>query len=210
MKDPEPVDELTTRPPSTNCLILVLLAMMAVVVAMVIVATLASLRSGDDHPAVGRQLSDLALQPLTGTDQPVTWGDLTGKVVLVNFWGTWCGPCQWEIPHLAKLGEKFQDRHDFKLLPVSCGEVFPEDIDALRAKTQEFLSYLEIDLATYADPDGTTRRAFASVANLDVAPLTFLLDRRGVIRQVWEGFSPGAGIEQQMEASVIQLLAEDR
>jgi len=152
---------------------------------------------------VGKKLPALELTTLTGQAQVVTLDELTGRVVLVNFFATWCGPCQVELPHLARLRERFASNPYFLLLPVSCGE---EDPIALRRNTRELLSRLVLDLPTYADPEGTTRDAFRQVGRFEGFPTSFVLDRQGVVRQVWAGYA--LGVEDEMQATIEQLLAE--
>ncbi len=150
----------------------------------------------------GEKLPALDLVPLTGPSRPVTLDDLKGKVALVTFFATRCGPCRAELPHLDDLYDEFARTGDFVVLPVSSGG---EDFGALRADTKNLLSRLRLDLPTYADPTGTTRRAFRQVAGWRGAvPTTFILDRQGVIRKSWAG----AGWDNEMRATIKRLLDE--
>lgn len=175
-----------------------------VVLALLVVAFLAlfTLRGGrtvdpEQNPAVGSRLAALDLLPLTGDSMSVTLDDLRGKVALVNFWATWCGPCQTELPELAELARSMAGYPDFRILAVSCGE---EDPDSLRANTEATLRDLDVDLPTYADPGGVTRDAYDRVGQFQGFPTTFLLDRDGVIRAVWVGYLPGTVDEMETEA----------
>jgi len=217
MFDPEPVDDLVRRPQGRSCFALLIMGVVSVFLSIVILATVGAILfpgfgapagpDPTDHPAVGQKLSCLDIEPLTGSAGPVTLEDLAGKVVLVNFWGTWCQPCRDEAPHLAELDRKFRPEPDFRLLAVSCGMENPENIDVLRWETERFLENLGLDMPTYADPDGTTQQAFFSLGTEEVFPITVVLDRRGVIRCVWPGFHPE--IPQQMEEWIRRLLEEE-
>ncbi len=68
---------------------------------------------------VGNRLADLNLLPLTGDSRPVSLRNLKNKVVLLNFWGTWCPPCRAELPHLAELRKRYAAQEAFRLLAVS-------------------------------------------------------------------------------------------
>ena len=153
------------------------------------------------------KLPRLELQPLTGDSQPVTLEELRGRVVLINFWGTWCPPCRVELPHIADIEKKFRDNPAFKPLAVSCTYKMREDVAALRDKTSKFLQQVDIDMPTYADQGGTTRLAAKSAgAFSDGYPTTLLLDRQGGIRKVWVGYGPG--VEKEIEKLISQLLEE--
>lgn len=160
--------------------------------------------SGRSHPQVGGLLGNIQLQPLTGDAQPVELVELRGKVVLLNFWGTWCGPCLAEFPHIAALRQKYGENPELVVLAVSCEPGETEDIDALRESTQAFLDRLNIDMPTYADPDLSARRVIAQYVGFTGYPKTLVLDRRGIVRGIWDGYMPGD--ETQVQDLVWRLL----
>ncbi|GAB6164381.1 hypothetical protein JCM19992_03810 [Thermostilla marina] len=156
----------------------------------------------ENHAGVGEKLPEIDLQPLTGESGPVSTGDLEGKVVLLNFWGTWCPPCRQEAPHVDALYETFRENDGFRLLSVSCsGDPAGEpDVETLRQETTAFLQSQQLSFPTFADVNGKTRAAVAQTAGFDGYPTTILLDGQGIIRRVWVGYSPG--VEKQMEAAI--------
>lgn len=156
--------------------------------------------------AVGKQLSQLELYSLIGDQPSVGLGDLTGRVVLLNFWGTWCPPCRKEFPHLAALREKLRDQTAFRMLSVSCGSGDTEDIDSLRRETDLFLQQIGIRMPIYADPDFVSRNAVDQLIGFKGYPTTLIIGRQGKVRGSWSGFRPG--VEVEMEALVAKLLAE--
>lgn len=160
------------------------------------------------HPAVGKPLPVLELAPLVRADSPVSLADLHGKVALVNFWGTWCPPCLAEMPHLVKLHQQWQARDDFRFLAVSCSPDppgSPEDLEGLRSASEAYLDRSGLDFPVYADPDGKTRLGFDSIGPLRGYPTTVVIDRRGLILAVWEGFNPRA--PEEIEKRLAEALA---
>jgi thiol-disulfide isomerase/thioredoxin len=162
---------------------------------------------GTQGPAIGRKLPYLELQPLTGDSQWTSLRDLAGHVTVVNYWGTWCSPCRLEFPHIVELASKFADRGDFKLLAVSCGEGSDAELDELADETQTFLKSKNGTLPTYADQHAASRRELARFLGLEFGyPTTLVLDRQGIIRGLWEGYTSGSEVE--MSDLVQQLLDE--
>ncbi len=151
-------------------------------------------------------LQGVHLQPLLGTDKVLGDQDLRGKVVLMNFWGTWCQPCLEEFPHLHALYRQLQDRREFQLVFVVClppGE--PYDEEFLREQTQAFLDQYNAQVPVFTDPDQKTRQALARYGAWQGAyPTTVLLDRQGRLRHLWVGYRPGTEVE--MLNRVLELL----
>ncbi|MGD2112092.1 MAG: TlpA disulfide reductase family protein [Gammaproteobacteria bacterium] len=127
-------------------------------------ATLAG--SADSAPA------DFSLTDLRG--KTTRLADHRGRVVLVNFWATWCPPCIREMPSLERLQQRLADR-PFTLLTVNVGEG--------KSRVWKFLQRLDFHLPVLLDPHSRTFDAWGS----DILPTTFLLDRSGRIRYRAQG-----------------------
>lgn len=215
MTKPGPIDTVRATTRRTGCFAVAMtgtavsLLALLLLLAVALYLLLPEIRQRmESQKGIGKPLPALALEPLTGAQEPVTLDDLAGKVALVNFWGTWCPPCRAEMPHLAKLHVRLADRPDFRLLAVSCGggEWEEEDPMELEAATRAYLDNAKLDLATYYDPQGTTRQAFGQVAEFKGYPTTFLLDQKGVIRAIWGGYAPG--LVEEMERRVVKILGD--
>jgi peroxiredoxin len=122
------------------------------------------------HPAqTGKIAPDFTVSDGTRT---VHLADYRGKVVLVNFWATWCQPCIVELPSLLQL---HRDQPNLVILAVS----IDEDPDAYAT----FIARRHIDLITVRDPSQSAAKLF----HTDMWPETYLIDRNGVIRSKYVG-----------------------
>ena len=112
---------------------------------------------------------------LTGLDgKPVTLADSKGKVILLNFWATWCGPCRAEIPDLVELQDKYKERLQILGLVVD-----DDDEDAIKDFVEKFGINYPVALAT-----NDIRMQYGGIAAL---PTSFVLDAEGRIVQKHEG-----------------------
>jgi thiol-disulfide isomerase/thioredoxin len=93
-----------------------------------------------------------------------------GKVVVVNFWATWCEPCKSEMPGLQQLADELRDR-SFMLYSVDLQEDAPQ--------VEAFQRQYGLNLYAVLDDNGEVTRAYGVRA----LPATFLIDRQGVVRQ---------------------------
>jgi thiol-disulfide isomerase/thioredoxin len=93
-----------------------------------------------------------------------------GKVVLVNFWATWCEPCKAEMPALQQLADELRDR-PFVLYSV--------DLQEDAAQVEEFERQYGLTLFAVLDENAEMTRAYG----VRVLPSTFLIDQQGVLRQ---------------------------
>ena len=97
---------------------------------------------------------------------------LRGKVVLANFWGTWCGPCLTEIPELNRLQEKYADRG---LVVLSVSDEDPQTL-------VDFMSSFELKTLSTRVPMGQALPVPFSQA-FDVRPSSFVIDRDGRVKR---------------------------
>jgi thiol-disulfide isomerase/thioredoxin len=163
---------------------------------------------GPNHEGVGTKLATLSLRPLTFAGNDLTLDNLQSRVVVLNFWGTWCPPCREELPHVAELARKYKQNERCRVLAVSCGggadpiSAMPE----LQSETARLLAARHIELPVYADPEAVTRRAVEEAVGFDGYPTTLVLDSQAVIRGIWTGYAPGE--EKSVAELVEQMLGK--
>ncbi len=134
---------------------------------------------------------NFTLQTLDGKE--VTLSELKGKVILLDFWATWCGPCRESIPHLIQLYKNYQKDG----LVVIGMNVEKGEMDTVR----RFVKSLDIPYPITLSPDEVQRDY--RVSGL---PTTILIDKQGRIREKMVGFT--SEIAKQMTAKVVTLLSE--
>lgn len=134
-----------------------------IVLMFSVCAVTAALKEGDEFPSL---LSAQLDGPL-----PV----LRGKVVLLDFWASWCGPCKKSFPELEKLFKEYKER-GFVLLGVNVDD----DVVAMR----EFLKNHAVSFPVVHDKEHRLVRA----AGVESMPTSYLVDRSGRIHSIHSGF----------------------
>jgi peroxiredoxin len=109
----------------------------------------------------------LALKDLDGRQHRLA--DYRGKVVLINFWATWCGPCREEMPSIQELKNKLAGR-PFVVLAVNLDE--PE------SRIRKFLTQMKLDFPILLDPDRNVAKGW----NARILPATFIVGPDGRVR----------------------------
>ncbi len=139
---------------------------LSIVLALCLCMTACGHQSPYDPVEEGQEIRDFTATKVGGGE--LTLSDLKGKVVMLNFWATWCGPCVGEMPAFPQLVEKYGD--DLALVAVDIGE----DEDTVKA----FLEKNGYDSFTVLlDPDYAVSDLYPS----EGIPYTVIIDREGVI-----------------------------
>lgn len=123
------------------------------------------------QPAVDYPAPDFTLTTLDG--QSFALSAAQGKPIVLNFWATWCGPCQRELPALQAAAERYGDQ--VLIVGVDQGEE--------PATVQTYVDKLGLTFAIPLDAEFAVSELY-TVRGL---PTTFFIDRQGVIRQMWLG-----------------------
>jgi len=124
---------------------------------------------------------DVGMPTLAGTR--LAMKDLRGKLVLVNFWATWCVPCQWEMPLMESLYQAYKDR-GFVILAISIDQ---GDVDRVRA----FVKDRKLTYPVGLDPSHEVARRFGITG----LPATLLVAPDGYIKGVTYGPKEWDGTE---------------
>jgi thiol-disulfide isomerase/thioredoxin len=130
------------------------------------------------------------VSPLAGA--PSSIAQLRGRVVLVDFWASWCGPCRMLAPRLSALKDKL-GAQGLTVVGITTDE-------AERAAV--FAEKHQMRYAIVVDNDGETSRAYGITG----LPTMLLVDKKGVIRDVFVGYDPSG--DARLESAIKTLLAE--
>ena len=157
-------------------------------IVLLLLLGIANLQASELSPYTGGILPDFTLSDLEGKNH--TLSSYRGKVVMVNFWATYCGPCIKEMPSMQRLKEKMAGK-PFTILAVDMAEE-KHDVKAFLTQHQ-----IKIDFPVLLNPEGNVVEDWMITA----VPTTFVIDPRGTIRYALFG-----GIEWD-KADVIETIS---
>jgi len=130
---------------------------------------------------------DFTLQTLDG--ESVSLSDYRGKLVMINFWASWCPPCNSEMPDLQRYYEQHQDE-DFIILGVNYQDT-PD-------KVQAFIEKYGVTFPILLDSDGR----IANLFGVQGLPTSFFVDKEGNVL----GYQPGPVTKEMLEDGITPLL----
>ncbi|MEI7027468.1 TlpA family protein disulfide reductase [Paenibacillus sp. y28] len=143
--------------------------------------TLAAYSEGDEFTAItSAKINSAApafsLQGLDGGQYHV--GGARSKPLLLNFWASWCGPCEEEAPYLKALGDKYQDRLDVYAVNVTANDKI-DDVN-------KFVATYQFKFPVLLDKKEEATRLY----RIRGIPTTFLIDKNGTIRDAFNYIKP--------------------
>jgi cytochrome c biogenesis protein CcmG/thiol:disulfide interchange protein DsbE len=176
-------------PPVMHCAPKPARAALALIAALLIAGSPAIARA--TSPAIGRPAPPLEVPQLDG--HPFDLAKLRGKVVLINFWATWCSPCRIEMPTLDALYRRYHAR-GLELLGLSIDEA----PDAARVRQV---------MRRFSYPGALASAARVNGFGEPIAvPVTYVIDTHGLIRAQLQAEGPSGVSRQALEAAVLPLL----
>ena len=138
-----------------------------------------------ETPGEGRVAPDFSL---TSTDgKTIKLSDFRGKVVVVDFWATWCPPCKAEIPDFIKLYSQYKD-DGFQMLGISLDQGGLSDV-------KPFMKNYGINYPIVMG-DNQVVAAYGGIRGI---PTTFVIDKEGKIRASFEGYRPASVFEKLIQ-----------
>jgi len=148
------------------------------------------------HDLIGNRAPEISVVPMMGHSHSITLKKLRGKVVVVDFWGTFCEPCKKSFPKLQQLNDKYSDS-GLEIVAISEDEA--EDKDKIPTFVHEYGAKFTIAW--------DSQKSAAKLYNLPTMPSSFVIDRRGRVRYAHAGYRDGE--EDQLERELKRLLREN-
>lgn len=159
-------------------------------------ANTSSSSKGSEYPKIASAVATAEIKGLDGS--VYTINDKQGKILLLNLWATWCGPCRSEMPALVRMQEKHGPQ-GFEVIGLNTDE---EDVQTIN----NFAAELKLNYPiAYADLK--MQSELLKISKFPGIPQSFLLDREGRLRGVFRGANP-ADIAK-MEELVAKVVSEN-
>jgi peroxiredoxin len=148
------------------------------------------------HELIGNRAPEISVVRMTGHGSRISLKKLRGKVVIVDFWGTFCEPCKKSFPKLQELNAKYSDT-GLEIVAISEDEV--EDKDKIPAFADAYGARFTIGWDSH--------KSAAKLYNLPTMPSSFVIDRSGRVRYAHAGYRDGE--EQELESELRKLIHEN-
>jgi len=127
--------------------------------------------------SIGSEAADFSLINLVGEE--VTLEQFKGKVIMLNFWASWCGPCKAEIPDFIKMYDKHQ-KNGLEIVGIALSSGSAESI-------KQFVDKWNINYPILTGDEKYLQDLTNKYGGIRGVPTTFLIDRKGNIQQKWVG-----------------------
>jgi thiol-disulfide isomerase/thioredoxin len=141
---------------------------------------------------VGKMVPDIKGKDLDGND--VSLRQFKGKVLVMDFWATWCGPCVQGMPSMQAIHEKYKDK-GLVLMGVN------RDAKGKTEKVKAFLGRKGFTMPQMDDSGGAAADVFQAMS----IPCVVFVDKEGIVQEIEVGYVPGK--EKETEAKIVKLLA---
>ena len=148
---------------------------------------------GGSGAIAGEAAPDFTLRDIDGKE--VKLSSYKGKVVMVNFWATWCGPCKLEMPYLDKMDRELESK-GFEVISISTDDA------RAASKVKPLIKRGGYGFTVLLDKDTAVVAQYNPAKTL---PYNALIGRDGRIHKVYQGYNPGDEVE--MLKDVEELLA---
>ncbi len=165
-------------------------AALALLLTTILMVTISNAQGYGESQLIGKKAAYFSLKNLEGKDVRIT--DFVGKVVILDFWATWCPPCRRGVPDFIQLQNEF-GKKQFTMLGVSLDQDGPGVV-------KKFVSTQGVNYPMVMGDEGVVR----NYGNIEAIPTTFIIDKKGVIRNQLVGYHPMETFRNEVK----KLLAE--
>jgi thiol-disulfide isomerase/thioredoxin len=144
-----------------------------------------------------------------GKSKTLTKAELAGKIVVIDFWATWCRPCLMELPEIQKLVESYANAQKDVIVIALSQDSEPAELSEVRRLVEKTLSENEIKLTSGSagliglDPSKSVGEAF----QIEGYPSVVILDTKGIVQAIHVGFDPDTPLNKSLAKEIDEIRA---
>jgi thiol-disulfide isomerase/thioredoxin len=154
------------------------------------------------YPPLASGLADADLELISGGTFKIS--ERKGKALLLNIWGTWCGPCRAEMPHLIEMQDKYRDR-GFEVIGLNIGD--GGGGSESNEMITKFAEKMKLNYTLARSTNAQTGQFYLITKQSDIVPQSILVDAEGHLRGVFIG--GGQRVVDLMKQNVARVMGDD-